>query len=73
VFKKIKKRDGPIVGFDSSQLSAAIASAGKATGEFGDEEAENPLIFVTGPFCGVPGFAGSRWQVLGKSPINNRC
>jgi len=24
---------------------------------------------MTGPVCGVPGFAGSRWQVSGKSPI----
>ncbi len=32
---------------------------------------ENRLIFSTGPVCGVPGFAGSRWQVCGKSPISN--
>ncbi len=31
----------------------------------------NRLIFSTGPVCGVPGFAGSRWQVCGKSPIGN--
>ncbi len=28
---------------------------------------ENRLIFITGPICGIPGFAGSRWQVVGKS------
>ena len=32
----------------------------------------NRLIFITGPIAGVPGFAGSRWQVCGKSPIHNR-
>jgi len=31
---------------------------------------ENRLIFITGPVCGVPGFAG-RFQVCGKSAINN--
>jgi aldehyde:ferredoxin oxidoreductase len=35
-------------------------------------DAENRLIFITGPVGGVPGFAGSRWQVCGKSPINNQ-
>ena len=33
---------------------------------------ENRLIFVTGPLCGVPGFAGARWQVCAKSPLHNR-
>ncbi len=33
---------------------------------------ENRLLFVTGPIAGVPGFAGSRWQVCGKSPIHDR-
>jgi len=33
---------------------------------------ENRLIFVTGPIAGVPGFAGSRWQACGKSPIHNQ-
>ena len=42
------------------------------TTEAGELTPEDPLIFVTGPVCGVPGFAGSRWQVLGKSPVNNR-
>jgi aldehyde:ferredoxin oxidoreductase len=32
---------------------------------------ENRLVFMTGPVCGVPGFAGSRWQVSGKSPLLN--
>ena len=33
---------------------------------------DNRLILITGPIAGVPGFAGSRWQVCGKSPIHNR-
>ena len=28
----------------------------------------NPMVVVTGPLCGVPAVAGSRWQVIGKSP-----
>ena len=35
-------------------------------------DAENRLVFITGPLAGVPGFAGSRWQVCGKSPIHDR-
>ncbi|MDY6835555.1 MAG: aldehyde ferredoxin oxidoreductase N-terminal domain-containing protein [Chloroflexota bacterium] len=38
----------------------------------GPFDPENRLVFMTGPVCGVPGFAGSRWQVCGKSPITNR-
>ncbi|UCG83684.1 MAG: hypothetical protein JSW38_02405 [Dehalococcoidia bacterium] len=33
---------------------------------------ENRLIFVTGPVSGVPSFGGSRWQVCGKSPLQDR-
>lgn len=29
-------------------------------------DAENKLIFATGPLCGLPAIAGSRWQVCGK-------
>jgi len=32
---------------------------------------ENRLVFMTGPIGGVPGLAGSRWMVSGKSPIEN--
>jgi aldehyde:ferredoxin oxidoreductase len=35
-------------------------------------DAENRLVFMTGPVCGVPGFSGSRWQVSGKSPLSNQ-
>jgi ribonucleoside-triphosphate reductase len=40
MFEKIRKRDGGIVEFDSSKITAAIAKAGKATGEFGEAEAK---------------------------------
>ena len=33
---------------------------------------ENRLLFMTGPLCGIPGFAGARWQACAKSPLNNR-
>lgn len=33
---------------------------------------ENKLIFTTGPVTATTGFAGSRWQVCGKSPIHNQ-
>lgn len=33
---------------------------------------ENRLVFVTGPVTSTTGFAGARWQVCGKSPINDR-
>ncbi|MBT3311890.1 MAG: hypothetical protein HN737_00770 [Desulfobacterales bacterium] len=32
---------------------------------------ENRLCIMTGPLCGVPGIAASRWQVSGKSPLHN--
>lgn len=32
---------------------------------------ENRLVFMTGPVCGVPGLAGSRWQATGKSPATD--
>jgi len=34
VFEQIKKRDGRILGFDSSKITTAITKAGKATEEF---------------------------------------
>ena len=33
---------------------------------------ENQIAIMTGPVCGVPGIAGSRWQVSGKSPTINQ-
>jgi len=36
--------------------------------QVGAFDAENGLIFVTGPLAGIPVLGGSRWQVCGKSP-----
>lgn len=33
----------------------------------------NPMVVATGPLCGVPAVAGSRWQVVGKSPYTRPC
>jgi ribonucleoside-triphosphate reductase len=46
MFREIKKRDGRIVGFDSSKITSAIAKAGKATGEFGEREAKKLTLRV---------------------------
>ncbi len=35
-------------------------------------DSENGLICVTGPVAGFNGFAGSRWQMCGKSPSGDR-
>lgn len=40
MFQEIKKRDERVVKFDSSKITAAIAMAGKATGEFEEREAK---------------------------------
>ena len=44
MFEQIKKRDGRIVEFDSSKITAAIAKAGQATGEFGQREARKMTL-----------------------------
>ena len=46
MFETIKKRDGRCVEFDSSKITAAIAAAGKATGEFGEREARKLTLRV---------------------------
>jgi ribonucleoside-triphosphate reductase (formate) len=46
MFEKIKKRDGRVVPFDSSKITSAIASAGKATAEFGEREARKLTLRV---------------------------
>ncbi|MCD6296362.1 MAG: ribonucleoside triphosphate reductase [Deltaproteobacteria bacterium] len=46
MFANIKKRDGRIVGFDSSKITSAIARAGKATGEFGEKWARKLTLKV---------------------------
>jgi len=46
VFENIKKRDGRVVEFDSPKITAAIAQAGKATGEFEEREAKKLTLRV---------------------------
>ena len=46
MFEKIKKRDGRVVEFDSSKITAAISKAGKATGEFGEKDARKMTLRV---------------------------
>jgi len=46
LFKKIKKRDGRIVKFDSEKITNAIAKAGSATGEFDRKIAEKLTLRV---------------------------
>ncbi|MBW1722763.1 MAG: ribonucleoside triphosphate reductase [Deltaproteobacteria bacterium] len=46
MFESIKKRDGREVPFDSTKITAAIAKAGKATGEFGEKEAKKLTLRV---------------------------
>lgn len=38
-FATIRKRDGRIVPFDATRISAALAKAGRATGEYGEDTA----------------------------------
>ena len=40
--------------------------------ETGAFDPDNCLICVTGPVAGFNGFAGSRWQICGKSPSGDR-
>jgi anaerobic ribonucleoside-triphosphate reductase len=46
IFENIKKRNGSVVEFDSSKITAAIAKAGQATGEFGEREARKLTLRV---------------------------
>jgi ribonucleoside-triphosphate reductase len=46
LLEKIEKRDGRIVEFDSSKITAAVAKAGNATGEFDDREARKLTLRV---------------------------
>jgi ribonucleoside-triphosphate reductase len=46
LLEKIEKRDGRIVEFDSSKITAAIAKAGNITGEFDDREARKLTLRV---------------------------
>lgn len=46
MFKEIIKRDGRKVKFDAQKITQAIAKAGKATGEFGEEVAKTLTLKV---------------------------
>lgn len=46
MFEQIEKRDGRVVDFDSSKITAAIAKAGQATGEFEEREAKKLTLRV---------------------------
>ena len=46
MFQDIKKRNGQVVEFDPSNITAAIAKAGRATGEFADKEAKKLTLRV---------------------------
>jgi len=46
VIEKIKKRNGSVVEFDTSKITAAIAKAGHATGEFEKREARKLTLRV---------------------------
>ena len=45
-FESIIKRDGRIVPFDAGRIARAIAKAGAATGEFGEDEARRLCVRV---------------------------
>ncbi len=46
MFEQIKKRDGRVQAFDSSNITAAIAKAGEVTGEFEGREAKKLTLKV---------------------------
>ena len=46
MIENIKKRDGRIDKFDPSKITAAVAKAGKATGEFGEREARKLTLRI---------------------------
>jgi ribonucleoside-triphosphate reductase (formate) len=46
MFENIKKRDGRVVPFDSQKITAAIAKAGNATGEFEERDARKLTLKV---------------------------
>ncbi|MBR9985975.1 MAG: hypothetical protein KFF68_08700, partial [Desulfosarcina sp.] len=46
MIKQIKKRDGRIVEFAPSKITAAIAKAGHASGEFGERDAKKMTLRV---------------------------
>jgi len=77
MFEKIKKRDGRVVEFDSSKITAAIGKAGKATGEFDERGARKLTLKVLtlahemriGPLPEVEEFQDIVERVLLDSPF----
>ncbi|MBU1181585.1 MAG: ribonucleoside triphosphate reductase [Pseudomonadota bacterium] len=77
MFEEIKKRDGRVVEFDSSKITAAIAKAGKASGEFDEREARKLTLRVLtlshelrlGPVPDVEGIQDIVERVLLDSPF----
>jgi aldehyde:ferredoxin oxidoreductase len=55
-------------GFLGGRGIAARIYWDEVSSEVSALEPENKLIFMTGPLAGLPGLAGSRWTVCGKSP-----
>lgn len=53
----VVKRDGTLQRFEMGKIAAAIARAGKATGEFGNDAAENVAHAVAAALAGSPGRA----------------
>jgi len=78
MFEEIKKRDGRVVEFDSTKITSAIASAGKATGEFEEREARKLTLRVLtlahelrlGPVPEVEEIQDIVERVLLDSPFN---
>ncbi|MBW1913996.1 MAG: ribonucleoside triphosphate reductase [Deltaproteobacteria bacterium] len=46
MFEKIKKRDGRVVEFDSSKITAAVAKSGEITNEFDEREAKKLTLKI---------------------------
>ncbi|HHH12882.1 MAG TPA: ribonucleoside triphosphate reductase [Thiolapillus brandeum] len=52
---RLRKRDGSLVPFDSRKIHSAIARAGRATGEFGEDEADLLTAQVVKVLSHLPG------------------
>ena len=75
VFEKIKKRDGSIVAFDSSKITKAIAKAGKATGDFGADEAKKFMLkfYLRDVKQRTGAFWGYHFSTIGIIGMNEAC
>ena len=77
VFEKITKRNGRVVEFDSSKISAAVNKAGNASGEFDMREAKKLTLRILtlahelrlGPLPGVEDIQDIVERVLLDSPF----